>query len=343
MIVERRGGRAADMLALGVFVQVPASRICPVPALVGYCSRHSFMGGLLVDKDSVREAVAAMYAHARSGLSGRQALVFPKWRTKGPVASAFEEQARAAGLLTHRLGVQQRAILLPSAAGREALRRALGKRFSEVERCKRRLTEHGKVTWRCVRKEVDDVAVENFLRLEHQGWKAMDHASLRASPADEAFFKDVVTGFANDSRALFTELRVGERIIASTSNFVSGGAGFAFKLGWDADMRKFGPGLLNEAEFVSAAPQVCGDLAWFDSGAGPDSFINRVWTERTELATLVVPLTKLGGLSLRLTDGLRRIAERIRSARSAAAASTGARAAPDEAATSAEGRGKSAL
>jgi hypothetical protein len=108
--------------------------------------------------------------------------------------------------------------------------------------------------------------------------------------------------------------------VASTSNFVSGGVGFAFKVGWENELRKYGPGVLNEVEFVRAAPEVCADLAWFDSGAAPDSFINRLWPERRELGTLIVPLTPLAGASLGLLARLRRIARRVRPAKSDATA-----------------------
>ena len=301
-------GSSAEMLALGVFTPVKASRVCPLPHLVGYCSRHSYLGGLLVDRDHVREAVGALCDHARRRSFGWQALVFYKMRTDGPIASVLEERALATGTAMRRTGTKQRAILVPADAGPEALKKALGKRLSEIQRCRRRLAEGGEVTWRCLRRDVDATVVESFLRLEHQGWKADEKTSLRSNPADEAFFKDVVARFDGDSRALFTELRVGDRAIASTSNFVSGGAGFAFKVGWEPELRKLSPGVLNETELVRAAPEVCADLAWFDSGAQPDSFIDRLWPERRELGTLVVPLTRAGAASLRVLGGLRRVA-----------------------------------
>jgi CelD/BcsL family acetyltransferase involved in cellulose biosynthesis len=215
-----------------------------------------------------------------------------------------------------------RAILIPAEAGPAALKTALGKKLNEIQRCKRRLAEGGEVTWRCLRSGVNTAVVDTFLRLEDQGWKAEEKTSLRSSPADQAFFHDVVARFDGESRALFTELRVGERVIASTSNFVSGGAGFAFKVGWDYELKKLGPGILNETELVREAPEVCADLAWFDSGAQPDSFIDRLWPERRELGTLVVPLTRAGAASLRLLGGLRRLAQAARRLRSSASSSS---------------------
>ena len=321
LVVERAdspsGGANEELLAVAVFVSKRASRVCPVPHLVGYGSRHSYLGGLLVDRDHASAAVAALCAHARKSVLGWHAVILPKIRTEGPIAAILEAQARARGFAVQRTGTKQRAVLVPAAAGPEALKKSLGKKLSEIQRCKRRLAEKGEVTWRCLRRDVGAATVETFLKLENQGWKAEEKSSLRATPIDEAFFKDIVARFDGDGRALFTELRVGDRVIASTSNFVSGGAGFAFKVGWDAELRKLGPGVLNETELVSAAPEVCADLAWLDSGAQPDSFIDRLWPERRELGTLIVPLTRAGAVSLRLLGGLRllrRAARRLRPA-----------------------------
>ncbi len=320
LVVERAtgpndGGAHEGLLAVGVFVSKRGSRTVPVPHLVGYASRHSYLGGLLVDRDHASAAVAALCAHARKSVLGWHALVLPKARTEGPIAVILEAQARARGLTVQRIGTKQRAVLIPAAAGPEALKKALGKRLSEIQRCTRRLAEKGEVTWHCLRREVGAATVETFLALENQGWKAEEKSSLRANPIDEAFFRDVVGRFDRDGRALFTELRVGDRVIASTSNFVSGGAGFAFKVGWDAELRKLGPGVLNETELVSAAPDVCADLAWLDSGAQPDSFIDRLWPERRELGTLIVPLTRAGAVSLSLLGGLRRLRRAARRVR----------------------------
>lgn len=301
-----------EWLGMGVFHNSLASRLCPVPHWVGYLSRHSYLNGLLADADHVDAVVESLIRSARSGAVGRHALVLPKLQIDGPVAQACERWAARARLPTRWLGRQDRAMMTPAKSSPDSVRQALGKRFNEVERCKRRMAEQGEVSWNCLRDDVDEAAVEDFLRLEHQGWKADVGTSLRANPADEAFFKAVTAGFASEGRALFTELRVGDRVVASTSNYVSGGMGFAFKVGWEQEMRKFGPGLVNEVEFMRVAARICPDLTAFDSGASADSFINKLWTERRELGTLVVPLSRRGRSALDLLDTARAALRRLR-------------------------------
>jgi CelD/BcsL family acetyltransferase involved in cellulose biosynthesis len=308
VIVEGETGSGSTLLALGVFTAARASHLCLLPHVVGYCSRHSYCGGLLVDRDHVRDAVEALF----SGALGCHALVLPKLQIDGPVALAMEAAARRRRMRTMRVAEKERAILVPRQAGREALRRALGKRMSDLDRCRRRLADHGEITWHCLRAHVSDGPADTFLRLEHQGWKAESKTSLRSNAADEAFFNEVVRRFDGDGRALFTELRVGGRPVASTCNFVSAGAGFGFKLGWDPELRKCAPGLLNVSELTRAAPDVCADLAWFDSGSQPESFVDRLWPERRKLGTLLVPLTQVGALGLSAASAARRLVRRVR-------------------------------
>jgi Acetyltransferase (GNAT) domain len=110
---------------------------------------------------------------------------------------------------------------------------------------------------------------------------------------------------ADGHRALFTELRVDGRAVASTCNFVSGPMGFAFKVGWDPEHRKLGPGMLNEVEFIRHARSHCADLISFDSGASADSFINRLWPERRDLGLLLMPSSRLASAALLATQRLR--------------------------------------
>lgn len=53
-------------------------------------------------------------------------------------------------------------------------------------------------------------------------------------------------GFNKTGRAFFTEIVLNDKIISSTTNLISGKAGFAFKVGWDIEFAKYGPGIVNE-------------------------------------------------------------------------------------------------
>jgi hypothetical protein len=123
------------------------------------------------------------------------------------------------------------------------------------------------------------------LELEHTGWKKAKNSSLLSHAKDEAFFREMMNGFAQSDRAFFTELSMNGKVIASTSNLISGVAGFAFKIGWDEAFSKLGPGILNEVEFMKYFPELLPKIRYVDSGAENGSFIEKLWPDQISLVS----------------------------------------------------------
>jgi hypothetical protein len=199
-------------------------------------------------------------------------------------------------------------MLIPAWADVASHKASLGGKYAEVERCRRRLGDIGKLQWSAHRGAIGERQVDDFLRLEHSGWKAESGTSLRSSAGDEAFFRAMTGRFADAGRAFFTELELDGVAVASTANYVSGGAGFAFKVGWDEQYRKFGLGILNEGELVRQAATVCPDLSFMDSGAAEGSFIDKLWPQRRHLVTVFLPTSAWGAAAwnvLQLVRNLR--------------------------------------
>ena len=204
----------------------------------------------------------------------------------------------------------RRAALIPAQAGPESLRRR--KKYKDLERCRRRLAEQGEVQWLIHRQGADEGIIESFLRLENSGWKGERQKSLRSRARDEAFFREVVAGFGREGRVFFTELRLNGQTIASTSNFVSAHAGFAFKIGVDEAFRKYCVGMLNDAELVNQAPEVCSDLSAIDSGAAPDSYMEMLWPHQRSLVTTFLPYSQAGQAAWQGMQALRSLRRAVR-------------------------------
>jgi len=298
-LAERQVEGERRIIGLALLHSQAPTRHLPVPHLSAYQSRHSYLGPWLLDRDHAPEAATALLQQIRSHHPWAAALVLPNHPFDGEQQLAMQAAARTIGSEPLNLGRRRRALLIPAQAGPQSLRERMGtKQYNNNERCRRRLQERGTLSWQVLRGEVSESHLQDFLALEHQGWKQESGTSLRSNPADEAFFLDMARGLAREGRALFTELRLDDRVIASTANFVAGHTGFAFKVGWDEPLRKFGIGILNEAEFVQQAPQACADLHTIDSGSQPASFIEMLWPDVRELATCVVPLNRWGRWAL---------------------------------------------
>ena len=174
------------------------------------------------------------------------------------------------------------------------------------------MQERGQVAWRLLGADgMPDSAVESLLRLEHLGWKGSGGSSLRSQPAQEAFFREVVARFAAERRVQFSEITLDGAAIASACNFISGRMAFAFKIGWDPQLRCCSPGWLNEVEYLRSAGTHLAGIELVDSGASEDSYINELWLDRRTIATLTVPLSFTGRLAMGGLTSVRMLKRRV--------------------------------
>ena len=280
-LIERIGAGSSDLVGLGVFRHVVASRHLPLPHLTTYQSRHSFLSGLLLDRDVAQQAIGALFDHFRTRSWSWHGIEFSDAWADGPLADLLTQVAGERKFTRSDRWPAERAVLVPTSSNVNDIDTALGSRAKDLKRCMRRLQEQGEVRWTAHRLNgVPASSVEAFLDLEDRGWKGQAGTSLRTRPGDEAFFREMIAGFSGEGRALMTELSVDGVVISSTSNLISGRAGFAFKIGWDPAFMKMSAGVLNEVELMRYAATLCTDIDFFDSGAPPGSYINDLWAAR---------------------------------------------------------------
>lgn len=303
LFVERTTAHSRELVGVGIFNEAESAGLFPARKLVAYQSQHSFLGGLLLDRDCTAPALQTMLRFVGETMPHCQGIELPHVWADGPLSDLRSTAPQSFTFAPRARGAVARSILVPGECLAQLGGRALKSRVRDLNRRMRRLQERGTVGWRWHRDEgVPDEAVEAFLALEHMDWKGEEGSSLRSSPRGEAFFREVVAGFASARRALFTELTLDGAAIASTCNLISGNVGFGFKIGWNPDFRAMSPGWLNEIEFMRHAPTHFGDIAYFDSGASPSSFINDLWLTRRTLTTLSVPTRVLGACTLLVRD-----------------------------------------
>ena len=169
------------------------------------------------------------------------------------------------------------------------------KKRKEIRRLINRLTEHGVMRadqWRFG--DALDTWIEDFLRLEGQGWKGKAGTSLGAKEKDAEFFRHSIRGMARAGVLLFQRLRVGDKTIAMLVNFVAGGVGYSFKICHDEAYERFSPGVLIELElmrYLSGRP----DIVLFDSCAKENHpMIDALWAERRKIAGVNVSAKSFG-------------------------------------------------
>jgi CelD/BcsL family acetyltransferase involved in cellulose biosynthesis len=307
VIVERDAPAPPRALGLAVLQGARANRGFPLSHARAFRSVHSYLSGFLLDRAETEPAARALLSHLHGARWIRHGVEVEEWPADGPQAEILFRVAGEVGFRWCEWRRARRAVLEPGKAGPQFLEAHLsGTRKKKVRRAHRELEHEGPVRWRLVNdRAVDGACIERFLRVEDDGWKEAQLTSILSRNGDAAFCREAMRSFAEAGRLFFTELLVGDEVVASTSNFVSGNAGFAFKVGWRQRFARAGPGYLNELEFVRHAPALGDRLAWIDSGAGEGSFIESLWTGRRELVRGTFARGLLGGLAARSSLRLR--------------------------------------
>ncbi len=252
----------------------------------------------LVDPDRPDETWAAMLAGlAQVGAAG---ILLPFLSEDGPVAAALVEAAGTGGLPVEKLGGHGRAFL-DSRLGSEAYFRATleTRRRKEAERQRRRLGEQGKLTF-CVANLPEDVtaATEEFIALEAAGWKGRAGTDLGSAAGASAYFREIAAGMRDRSYRVAT-LRLDGRAIAAGLVMIAGRRAFYVKTAYDEALARFSPGLLLTLDLTA---HLLDDpsLDEADSVAVADHpMIDRLWTGRFRVASLLVATRPGGGPAFR--------------------------------------------
>jgi hypothetical protein len=264
------------LIGLGVFIARPPTRRFPLPHLEAYRSRHTFLTGMLLDQDCQWLALEGLAAYLSSGTILWSGLEFQDRLADSALDQDHPNGTFISPLRWSEYGRRHRAILSPDNAAQmhdAALSDpSLGEDLRRLERI-------GGVEFRVlVGAEVDDEAIDRFLRLGKPGWQR----------GDAEFFREMTQRFALAGRAVFCELMVNGRVIASSSNYVSGRVGFAFRIVRDPVFASAEPALLCELALMRWIGEQRFDLDYFDSGSIEASFIERLWKERREVMSGVM-------------------------------------------------------
>lgn len=286
-------------IALGIFTIIKGTMLCPFTFLSAYNSVHSFLTGLLLDKHNFKVGLSILYSYIKNSKKW-SAIEFPCRPVNKTTEQVTLDLLKSQGIKWHQFRAEKRAILEPKNSGMKYIKKSLSKqKIKNINRKKRRIEDMGKLEWKLIRgNSLTQETIQTFIRLENMGWKKQNGTSIASKESCNKFFLEMTNGFAKRNCAFFTELRLDDRVIASTCNFISGNSGFAFKLGWDDAFAKQSIGLLNEYELIRNAPELLSSLDIIDSSASPGTFLNELWKEKRTLVSGMYSLTTMASVYL---------------------------------------------
>lgn len=290
LTIFRCDGPHERLIGLGAFVARPPSARFPLPHLEAYRSPHTFLTGMLLDRDYPGLALDGLGAYLSSARTLWCGIEFKENLSYGAFSQIYRDHAPASSVSWGEYCQQRRAILRRDSAAERYAELLAGSGFGkDLRRKRRRLNSLGTPEVRVlVGPAVTHEVIESFLRLEDKGWKGSECSSLLSVPSHADFFRDMAQRFAAAGRAFFCELLLDGRLIASSSNFVSGRTGFAFKIAWDPEFASIGPGILNELELMRWLGEGGLDIDYIDSGAMEGAYIQRLWGTAMDLTSGVL-------------------------------------------------------
>lgn len=269
----------------------------PIPHWAAWMHGNCFLGAPLVATGRETLFWQALLAWADSHASSGLFLHLPHLPLDGPnhraLTALCAQQHRPAGLV-HR---EERAMLASELAPEPYLAAALtGKKRKELRRQFARLSELGAVTISQSRDSTGlEKWIEDFLALEHSGWKGSAGSALASHHTTKQLFREALPGAAAQGRLERLTLALDGEPLAMLASFITPPGAFSYKTAFDERFARFSPGVLLQRANLAMLndPQVL----WTDSCAAADHpMIDHIWRERRVI----------GRISLGIGGGLRR-------------------------------------
>ena len=279
------------------FFPVEALQPLPLIPLRGmrlWRNRHCFLTAPLVDEANAEDVLRRFFEWSAE----RAAFVEMRmWPTGGVLDRALVKvmhERHAATVVRERW---MRAQLTPDGDANACLEKISGRSRKEFRRLEKLLAEHGEIGFQALEPVEDpEPWLGEFLALEASGWKGREGSALASRTVDGAFFLDAARACHRSGRLEMIRMTVDGKTVASKCNVRSArGPSFAFKIAFDEAFAKFSPGVLLELENIRHLHRPDGP-PWMDSCAGQGHpMIERLWSGRRFLESLVVSTGARGG------------------------------------------------
>ncbi|MFM5949327.1 MAG: GNAT family N-acetyltransferase [Novosphingobium sp.] len=263
----------------------------PIPQLCGWIHGNCFLGSPLVASGLEKAFWRALldWADRQGGTS--LFLHLAALPLDGPLHAALKavlaEQDRLAGLVFREERAMLASDLSPHSYFEESLS---GKKRKELRRQFARLSELGEVRFERSR---DDQGlarwIDDFLALEHSGWKGTAGSALASHQTTTRLFRDALQGAANRDRLERLTLTLDETPIAMLVNFLTPPGAFSYKTAFDERYARYSPGVLVQRENLDLLADL--QIEWCDSCAAADHpMIDHIWRERRSVGRVSIAI-----------------------------------------------------
>ena len=263
----------------------------PIPQLCNWVHGNCFLGSPLVASGHEEVFWQALLDWADHQGGPSLFLHLSTLPLDGPLHAALKSvlarQRRRAGLVFREERAMLSSDLSPQAYFEESLS---GKKRKELRRQFARLSELGEVRFERLRDDQGLKAwLDQFLALEHSGWKGTAGSALASHQTTTQLFREALHGAATRGKLERLTLTLDGEPIAMLVNFLAAPGAYSYKTAFDERFARYSPGVLVQRENLDllADPQI----EWCDSCAAADHpMIDHIWRERRAVGRLSIAI-----------------------------------------------------
>ncbi len=308
VFVEKETAGIPNLVGVALFKARKPTRSFPLPHLMLFESIHSYLSGFLLDREYASEARSMIYSYLAQKKHQWHGIYINNAPAEGLFTEEASQIASEFGMNWIKYSSWQRATLYLKNINRQSVSPPSKHALKDYQRHLRNLQAAGRFEWILMRgDESFDKSIDEFIRLEHMGWKGEKGTSLSSNPNHLRFFQEMAKGFNQAGRIFFTEIRLDDTCISSTSNLISGHAGFGFKMGWDTQYARYSPGTVNVTKIMEQGKEFLHDLEYIDSSTTPESYVAKIWPDRRNLVEGIYSLSRLGHAVLAGVDTAKKL------------------------------------
>lgn len=298
-----RAGEAGKLVGLFLYHR----RAFPLRAARGALNRYQMSGVPLLDRHHAGAAVEAWFtAMARGEVPARWQL--PHLDLQSGFARLCRGQLERHAMRFEPLAAYDRPRLTRRGGTFASHVEAVfdRKRHKELQRNLRRLREQGEVRF----ERTGDAGqlsdrLEDFLAIEHAGWKGRAGTSFLSNPQHAQFLRDAIV---DNPDASIDVLLLDEQPIALSLNLATAGTLFTPKCAYDETFRRYSPGLLLEY-FVIEAFYADASIEQMDAATTVDGhLVGTLWNAWQPMGSVLIgrrgwETSLMAGLSRALLAG----------------------------------------
>jgi CelD/BcsL family acetyltransferase involved in cellulose biosynthesis len=261
-----------------------------LPVLIGWTHPYAPLGLPLVEREAAEAVIGKFLSH----LAGDPALpglaLLPYLPDHGPFAGALDAILRRAQMPATAFGCHQRAQLVPAAERSQYLETAMSRhQRKELRRQWRRLAESGAIAIIIASEpSAIDRALEDFFRLEAQGWKGKAGTAAAADEKVQRFVRNALFRLAAEQKVSINRLLVDGRAIAATIALRSGRSAWFWKVAYDESFARFSPGVMLSVELTGDLLDDPNVLRADSCATADHPMIDHLWRERLALSNRLI-------------------------------------------------------